>query len=103
MRIMQRAIFVPCCRVNFSSQAQAIDLSSDMMRNIEIYLASWRHSADTGANAYRSKVIGGRFYDACFDYCSVFVEMWHSHEQRVTASSVILAGISTGSSEAANS
>jgi len=33
------------------------------MREMKNYLPSWRHSADTGANARRSKVIDGRIYD----------------------------------------
>jgi hypothetical protein len=33
-------------------------------RMVKIYLASWRLSADTAANACGSKVIGRRFYDA---------------------------------------
>jgi hypothetical protein len=59
----------------FFISAQAIHLSSDVMRNVKIHLASWRHSADTGANARRSKVIGGRFYDACFASGLGFVEL----------------------------
>ena len=30
---------------------------------LKVYLASWHLSADTAANARKSKVIGGRFYD----------------------------------------
>ena len=75
MRMMQRAIFVPCRSVNFSSLPKPSTPSSDMIRNVKIHLASWRHSADTGANAYRSKVIGGRFYDACFASGLGFVEL----------------------------
>jgi hypothetical protein len=67
--------FRPLLSCQFFISAQAIHPSSDVMRNVKIYLASWRHSADTGANAYRSKVIGGRFYDVCFASCLVFVEM----------------------------
>jgi len=33
MRIMQRAIFVPCCSVDFIS-AQAIQLSIEVMREV---------------------------------------------------------------------
>jgi hypothetical protein len=33
-------------------------------RNMKNRLPSWRHSADSGANARRSKVIGGRIYVA---------------------------------------
>jgi hypothetical protein len=38
--------------------------ASDAMRMMKDHLRSWRLSADTGANARRSKVIGGRIYDA---------------------------------------
>jgi hypothetical protein len=38
-------------------------LGSDVVRRMQDYLVSWRHSADTGANARGSKVIGGRMYD----------------------------------------
>jgi hypothetical protein len=72
MRNMQRAIVVPCCRVSFDLGASdplqhRRDVRDDAMRKVKIYLASWRHSADTGANARRSKVIDGRIYvDRCF-------------------------------------
>jgi hypothetical protein len=33
---------------------------------VKIHLASWRHSAGTALNPYRSKVIAGRFYDNDF-------------------------------------
>ncbi len=49
----------------FFISSPTIHPSSEMMRDMKIHLASWRHSADTGANACRSKVIDGRFYDAC--------------------------------------
>ncbi len=39
------------------------------------YLPSWRHSARTATNARRSKVIGGRIYDACLVFCFVGVEL----------------------------
>jgi hypothetical protein len=75
MRIVQRAIVVPWCPRRFSISAQAIHPSRDVMRSMKIHLASWRHSADTGANAYGSKVIGGRFYDARFASGIGFVEL----------------------------
>lgn len=68
------------------------------MREVKIYLASWRQSADTGANACGSKVIGGRIYDACFVFCLVFVELLQSRERRAIASSASLAGISAANS-----
>jgi hypothetical protein len=37
-----------------------------VMRNMKNYLASWRHSAQTAANARSSKVIDGRIRDARF-------------------------------------
>jgi hypothetical protein len=49
------------------------------MRKMKNYLPSWRHSADTAANARRSKVIGGRFYGGVL-----------SHMRRSTASFAIL-------------
>jgi hypothetical protein len=43
----------------------AIDqLGSDVTRMLKDHLRSWRHSADSAANARGSKVIGGRLYDA---------------------------------------
>jgi hypothetical protein len=39
-------------------------LGSDVVRMPKDHLRSWRHSADTGANARGSKVIDGRMYDA---------------------------------------
>jgi hypothetical protein len=58
MRIIQRAIFVPLLSRPSLISAQAIHLSADVMHEMKIYLVSWRHSADTAANARRSKVIG---------------------------------------------
>jgi hypothetical protein len=40
------------------------ELPISVPRSMKNCLPSWRHSADTGANARRSKVIGRRIYDA---------------------------------------
>jgi hypothetical protein len=74
MPIMQRAIVVPCYRVNFDLGASEplehrCDVRDNVMREVKIHLASWHHSADTGANARRSKVIDGRIYDDSFFFC----------------------------------
>ena len=42
----------------------ASDRLRDPLCKAKSYQASWRLSADTGANGRRSKVIAGRFYDA---------------------------------------
>jgi hypothetical protein len=39
-------------------------VGNDAVRTMKDRLASWRLSADTGANARRRKVIAGRIYDA---------------------------------------
>src|SRR5262249_27330144 len=43
---------------------------------LKVYLASWHLSADTAANARKSKVIGGRFYDG-FHTCEteIFINL----------------------------
>jgi hypothetical protein len=43
-------------------------LGSDVVRKPEDHLRSWRLSADTGANARRSKVIAGPNYDAIVEF-----------------------------------
>src|SRR5882724_6459837 len=49
----------------------------------KIYLASWRLSADTGANGRRSKVIAGRFYDTS-ERCGL-ADFWRAQVQGKTA------------------
>jgi hypothetical protein len=46
-------------------------LGSDVVRMMKDHLRSWRHSADTGANARGSKVIAGLIHDSSMHFLAV--------------------------------
>jgi hypothetical protein len=64
VKVMMRGCVQPEAFFFFSSE-----LPISVPRSMKDCLPSWRHSADTGANARRSKVIGRRIYDAKFAAC----------------------------------
>jgi hypothetical protein len=60
-------------------------VGNDVVRRVKDHLVSWRHSADTGANARGSKVIGGRIYDRSMSSDSQLVA-YRFYATRVTRS-----------------
>jgi hypothetical protein len=60
----KRFIVVPRFSLRRRLLTQREDRPTSPTQRMKVHLASWRHSAETAANACGSKVIGGRFYDA---------------------------------------
>ena len=65
---------------------------------MKVYLASWRHSADTATNACRSKVIAGRFYDAAARGAACPARkclkcLWSRRNCRAISGTIVQAGV----------